>query len=49
MSKKILSILVLLIIVGLTILFVAQGAALMIGYVCCGIGGYALGVLFAKK
>jgi len=49
MSRKVLAILTLLIIVGLTVLYVAQGAAILIGYFLCGVGGYALGALIAKK
>ena len=47
--KKVILILVLLIVIGLTVLYVAQGAAILIGYVLCGVGGFALGGLFAKK
>lgn len=50
LSKKTLSVLSLLIVIGLPSIGVTHNTpAIFISYIMCGIGGYALGTLLAKK
>ena len=50
LSKKTLSVLSLLIIIGITSIAVTQNTpAIFISYIMCGIGGYAFGTLLAKN
>ncbi len=50
LSKKTLSVLSLLIVIGLPSIGVTHNTpAIFISYIMCGIGGYAFGTLLAKK